>query len=468
MKSKRARIVLRLAAALCAAIILALLFCLDTVDYRPYFRQPYYTETIARLQALQQTNSVVRGELEAGMGRALLTPTLNSSQVDPVHGQFKSLPLAGYASRLGHSATGVHDDVYVKAVAFRVANRLGVMVGADALIVPPEVTELALRQLEANPGLRREQIYLSATHSHSSLGGWGKGHVEEEFAGTFQPGASAWFAACIVAAVRDAVTHLKSATVGYGRFQQPELVKNRLVGSLGKTDPEFSYLLVKQNGGQVAVLGSYSAHATVLPSSMLEFSADYPGAWQRAVEKATGGLAVFLAGEVGSHSPNPGARGIEGAERMGQTLASELLARLPATPMTNSIAFGIIGLDVQLPAFNVRMTDNIRLRPWLASTLIHHSDRTFIQAFRLGASIWISTPCDFSGELALGIKDFLHARNCNAAITSFNGDYVGYVIPSRYYHLNGYEPRLMSFYGPYVADYFDELIRRMASGLAAN
>ena len=343
MKSKSARILVSLVAAVCGALTLAFWVCLDTVDYRPYFLQPYYKETTARLEASQQTNALMRGELEAGFGRAVLTPTLNSAQVDPARGQFKSFPLAGYGSRLGHAATGVHDDVYVKAVAFRVADRLGVMVGCDALIVPPAVTELVLRQLEANPGLRREQIYLSATHSHSSLGGWGKGRVEEEFAGTFQDGASTWFAACIVAAVRDALTNLQPASFGHGGFAQPALVKNRLIGSLGKTDPEFSYLVVKQNNGQLAVLGSYAAHATVLPSSMLEFSADYPGAWQRAVEKATGGLAVFLAGEVGSHAPNPRTRGLDGAERMGQTLAKELLDRLPVTPMTNSLAFDING-----------------------------------------------------------------------------------------------------------------------------
>jgi len=43
--------------------------------------------------------------------------------------------------------------------------------------------------------------------------------------------------------------------------------------------------------------------------------------------------------------------------------------------------------------------------------------------------------------------------------------YVGYVILPRYYHLDGYEPRLMSFYGSYVPDYFDELIRTMSQSM---
>ena len=59
----------------------------------------------------------------------------------------------------------------------------------------------------------------------------------------------------------------------------------------------------------------------------------------------------------------------------------------------------------------------------------------------------------------------MRARGFDAVTTSFNGDYVGYVIPVRYYHLGGYEPRVMSFFGPNVPDYFDEMIRAMALDL---
>jgi hypothetical protein len=35
------------------------------------------------------------------------------------------------------------------------------------------------------------------------------------------------------------------------------------VGDLGKVDSEFCYAVVKQDGGKVAVLGVFGAHATV-------------------------------------------------------------------------------------------------------------------------------------------------------------------------------------------------------------
>ena len=155
-------------------------------------------------------------------------------------------------------------------------------------------------------------------------------------------------------------------------------------------------------------------------------------------------------------------------EKMGEALAQQLVAILPETPLTNEVTLGLVGLDVTLPPFNVRLSDSARLRPWLAQKLLHSDRLTFLQVFRINDSIWISSPCDFSGELALGIKESLAVHGMNATVTSFNGDYVGYVIPSRYYHLGGYEPQLMSFFGPNVPDYFEEMMRRMAQVVIGN
>jgi len=453
--------------ALAALAAATAVLCLDFVDHRPYFRESYYTETAAREREARGTGGVVRGGLEAGFGVVRLTPTINASQDDPAKGQFRSIPLAGYGSRRGKAATGTHDDLHVKAVALRVGERTLVIVGADALIIPFEVADAATRRLAEELKLTREQIYLGATHTHASLGGWGEGWVAQAFAGGFQPGARVWMAECIVAAVRAAVADLRPAALGHGKFAAPEFIRNRLVGELGRVDPEFSFAVVKQQDGRQAVLGSFAAHATVLPSSLLEFSGDYPGFWQRAIERATGGVGVFLAGSVGSHSAVAGAKGMAGAERLGQALAQRLLAELPGVQLADTIVLGVRGLELALPPLNLRLTDGLRLRPWLASRILPVRDRTFLQVFRLGGTLWVSTPCDYSGELTLGIKDTLRARGLDAIVTSFNGDYVGYVIPARYYHLAGYEPRTMSFFGPNLPDYLDGCIRTLALDLAA-
>ena len=92
-------------------------------DYRPYFKEPCYTETNARSRSHSRTNTIARGNLYAGIGRALLTPLVNAPRDDPAQGRFRSLPLAGYGNRHGRPATGVRDDFYVKAVALRIQFR---------------------------------------------------------------------------------------------------------------------------------------------------------------------------------------------------------------------------------------------------------------------------------------------------------------------------------------------------------
>ncbi len=455
------RILGRTTVGLIGITVAVMVLCLDSVDYQPYFHSSSYKETLVGFQEGPARTVATAGRLSAGFGKAQLTPVLNSPADDPEQGRFRSLPLAGFGSRNGKPATGVHDDLFVKAVALRVGDRLAVMISADALIIPREVAEAAMSRLASESHLAREQVYFGATHTHAGIGGWGEGFVAESFAGGYQPGARKWFAICLVKAAQDALADLMPAAVGHGSVAEPQFIRNRLVGELGTIDPELSFLIIRRTDGKTAVVGSYSAHATILPSSLMEFSADYPGAFQRAVEQATGGFALFFAGGVGSHSPVPGAKGFDGVEKMGRALAQAVLAKIPDTRLEDAPAAAFSGLSVALPPPQSRLTDGIRLRPWIARKLLPVSDRTYLQVYRVGSSAWISTPCDFSGELALSIKDYARRSGLQAVVTSFNGDYIGYVIPNRYYHMDGYEPRLMSFFGPDTPEYLSELIRRM-------
>jgi hypothetical protein len=455
----------RVVPVLAGLLLLVLLVTLTSVHHAPYRDLPAWRETSARLEQLRATTNVVFGELRAGFGRAKLTAILGAERDEPDQGRFRAVPLAGYGARQGRPATGVHQDLWVKAVAFAVAGQTGVMVSADALIIPREVADLAGRQLREARGLTREAIYLSATHTHSSLGGWGEGFVAEAFAGGFVPGVREWFGGQLAAAAIAALDDLSPAFCGQGGFEAPEYVRNRLLGEDAPEDPEFRLLYVQQVDGDTAVVGSYAAHATVLPAANLEFSGDYPGYWSLAVEQATGGLAVFLAGGMGSHGPQAGAPGLEGAEHMGEALATRTAQTLTNLVLTNRLTFGLTAAEVTLPALQVRVSNGVRLRPWVARGLLPMPATTWIQGLRVGDALWLSTPCDFSGELALNVKAAARAHGLAAAVTSFNGDYVGYVIPAKYYPLAGYEPRTMSFFGPQLPDHFMAVLGELTAML---
>lgn len=117
-----------------------------------------------------------------------------------------------------------------------------------------------------------------------------------------------------------------------------------------------------------------------------------------------------------------------------------------------------------MPSLHLRLTEGLRVRPWWSRHVVPVRPTTFVQAVRVGDATWLSMPCDFSGELAVGLREEARARGRQLAVTSFNGDYVGYVIPGKYYHLGGYEPRVMSFHGPTMGDYMEDWGRRLGWG----
>jgi len=445
------------------AVLLAVT-TLTTVDSTPFAQTDYCASTLRALNEQQHTR-VAPGTLRAGFGKARLTPTLGASENVPTEGRFQQVPLAGYGNRRGAPAAGVHDDVFVRSVAFAVAGERFVMLSADALIVPREVAEETARQLQERFGLARESLYFGATHTHASLGGWGRGPVGEAFAGPFNPGTVEWFARQLTAAAQSALEDLTPAALGQGSFLAPEHVRNRLVGDGGPVNPKFDCLWIRQDDGDHAVIGSYAAHATVLPSAVMEFSGGYPGAWARALETDHVKLAVFLAGTVASHSPVPGARGFEGAELMGRQLASRTAGTLASTVLTNRIRLGVAAVPVSLPPLQPRLSQRICLRHWVARRLLPVQSSTWLQVGQVGQHLWVATPCDFSGELADALAKELAPEGFAPVFTSFNGDYVGYVIPSRYYGLPGYEARTMAFYGPHFADYLSEMILRLGNRL---
>jgi len=443
-------------------VIVSVVCSVKPVDNTPYFTTQYYETTQSHFAEQAEACQPVTGPLRAGFGRAKLSPSVGAAQDAPEEGRFRTVPLAGYGDRQGRPAEGIHDDLWVKAVALEVGTQRVVMVSADALIIPREIAESAASALKSKYSLSREQIYFSATHTHCGPGGWGEGVVGEAFAGGFQPGVRTWFTHQIAAAVHEALTNLSPATIGRGHFNAPDFVRNRLVGDKGRVDDEFNFTIVRNATGRSAVMGVFGAHATVLSGRVMQFSGDYPGYWQRKVEQGTGGMAMFLAGGVGSHGPKAGGSGFEGAQRMGEALAGEVLKRLPKVSLVSETTLGILGLELKLPEAQVRLTDGWRLRPAITRQLMPVSDHTFIQVVRLGDTLWFSTPCDFSGELALDLKALVERNGLRAVVTSFNGDYIGYVVPLHYYHYPGYEPHIMSFYGPYVSVYLMDWMRRMA------
>jgi hypothetical protein len=442
--------------------VLAFYMLTGSVDHTPYFKKAYYEITRSRLDSAMQILSPSKGALNVGFARINITPIIGAERDDPTSGTFKVVPLAGYGSREGRPATGVHDSLFVKVIALKVDEQLVVFVGSDLLIMPPEITITLNKQLK---NIKREQLFLSATHTHSSLGAWASGWVGSQFAGEENPSVRQWLTIKIKTAILSAIEDLQPARMATANFSAPEYVRNRLVGKLGRVNPEFTFVVFQQLTGKKCVLGAYAAHATTISASNMLFSAGYPGYWQNKLEKSVAHMAVFSAGTVGSHGPVGKGKDFERARYIGESLADSIIHHLPNLSYREIVPFSYVSCKVRLPEFHVRISMERHLCTALSRQLLPLGEDVWIQGLKISDLVWITSPCDFSGEYALDIKNNLRKRGYKSVISSFNGDYVGYVIPRKYYYLDKYESFTMAWFGPNLGDYFVDIIRRVSGAV---
>jgi neutral ceramidase len=113
----------------------------------------------------------------------------------------------------------------------------------------------------------------------------------------------------------------------------------------------------------------------------------------------------------------------------------------------------------------VRFTENWRFRPWVFHKMFGDYPAE-MKVLRLGNTILIGTPCDFSGELMAELNTFSKSKGLNLIITSFNGSYIGYITKDNHYDLDAYETRTMNWYGPQNGVYFQEIVKRIVEKMA--
>ena len=447
-----------------ALLIVLFLAATGPVDKTPYFESEYFKKSCAEIDSLKNTISAVNGQLLAGFSKVSITPILNGAADNIEKGEFVKMPLAGFGARKGAPAKSIHDSIFVKAAALKVENKMVVLVGADLLIMPPNITDSVMKVMAEN-GISREEVFFSATHTHSSLGAWGPGFIGKEFSGEFNTIVEKWLTQKISEAVLLAVADLKPANIATGDFNAANYTRNRLIGELGTKNDDFSYIFIQQNEGKKAVIGSFSAHSTTMGSKNFEISGDYPGYWQRKMENTGFNYAIFMAGAMGSQTHSGEGEGFEKPRFIGESLADSTVAHLQNKVLDDTVIFSALTLNLNLPEYHFRLTTTKNLATSLSRKLMPEPDNAVLQAFRLDNFIWVTTPADFSGEYALQLKNTLSVKGFDANVSSFNGSYVGYIIPGRYFYLDEYEPKTMGLFGPTMGDYTFDLINQMTNVL---
>lgn len=386
-------------------------------------------------------------------------------------------PLAGYGDRKGRPSEGAHDPIRVKAAAFGGRGGDAVIAGSDLLIVPPNVADAVRRAVAREIPLDPSRILFGASHTHSGPGGAMRGLVARLFAGRFDAAVERAVVDAFTRAILEAWADRAPAEFAAAVLEAPDLIRNRTreaTKAAALTDTLLHAAFLRQPAtGRLCILARYSAHATVLGAGNMRFSADYPGFLQAALERQTGGTAVYLGGALGSMGPRPpeGADGFVRARAMGEDLARRILAapdlRFNADPEVRAMS-----VPVRVPSLQLRIAPAWRLSPLLLRMAGIRSDVS-LTAVRLGGTAWIGFPCDLSGEIAPRIRERARSLGLDVVCTGFNGGYVGYVSPDAYYgevrdRKGGlaYETDIMSWCGPDQEAFFTGIAERLIAAVA--
>jgi hypothetical protein len=382
---------------------------------------------------------------------------------------------AGYASR-NKPFEKVTADLYAKALALEDREgHLAVLVTTDLIGLQAAVAEPICQRLAAKSGLKREQILLSSSHTHTgpalSLDPKpAEGRSEGDQQRTVEY--TRWLQDRLVEVIQKALEKREPARLSWG-WGVANFVMNRRehtpngvilgVNPRGPADRTVPVLRIDGPDGKLrAVLFGAGTHNTTLTDKCFEICGDYAGFAQAYVEEhQPGAQALFMLGCAGDSNPYPrGTMDIaraQGAE-LGKEVCRVLETKLQPVRGPLKIAFDRVALPLQEPPPRAELEKQAAqkggIQPWVARQMLTILDRGEklpgeyvcpVTVWQLGDDL---TLVALSGEVvvdyvamlekALGPNRLWTAAYCN--------DVFGYLPSARVLSEGGYETRGL-YYG---------------------
>lgn len=231
----------------------------------------------------------------AGFGRAVITPPL------PV-------ALAGFSGRSG-PATEVLDDLEVQALWLENEGTSVCLLVCDLLGMSPGISAPVRGAVAAALGVPIEAVLTSCIHTHA-----GPNCIEggERLGWPTPAGYFDTLARRVVDAALEARGASEDAELLFARAPLPAGTSHNRRGN--EYEPTFALLDVRSpRGDRLGTVANVAIHPVALGPDLLAVSADWVGAFRRALEAAAGGRAVLLSGALGDVNPREAEPGADAA-----------------------------------------------------------------------------------------------------------------------------------------------------------
>lgn len=235
------------------------------------------------------------GKLMVGVARRNITPPVGAS-------------MAGYASR-DHGAEGVHDELWVRSVFLCDGENCAALVCRDLLATRNEEMDLLAEVFERRAGLRRDEVFVANTHTHS---GPATDYDDDADNRSYVKN----LAEVCAGAVAEARANTRPATLSVAQrpvqcgVNRRELRDGKIILGVNPEGPVDTQVDVlgfadAATGESMATIFRHGVHGVVMGSENYVISGDAPGAAERFVEANLPGTAAFLAGASGNINAHP-------------------------------------------------------------------------------------------------------------------------------------------------------------------
>ncbi|MDG2384660.1 MAG: neutral/alkaline non-lysosomal ceramidase N-terminal domain-containing protein [Pirellulaceae bacterium] len=401
---------------------------------------------------------------QAGVARKAITPS------EPIW-------MAGYASR-DKPATGKLTELWAKVLVLRDDDgQQAALISLDLIGIDRALSQSICNQLSRRYGLRREQIAICCSHTHTGpvvAKNLRPMHFEMLTAKQQQQidGYADYLEQTIVSLVGQSIADLRQVDLFWGegranfavnRRNNPEQdvprlrTENQLVGPVDHAVPVLS---IRDGEQQKAIVFGYACHATVLSS--YEWSGDYPGFAQIEIEAAYPNcVAMFWAGCGADQNPLP-RRSVELAKEYGTTLAKSVISAVngPLSKVAGKLETTYEEIDLpfdELPTEKELEDEATSKNRYLAARA-----RTLLQNMRQGHPLPQTYPYPIAhwklgdqvrfvllgGEVVVDFAIKTKTRFPGAWIAGYTNDVMAYIPSKRVWLEGGYEGAgAMMYYG---------------------
>lgn len=235
-------------------------------------------------------------EFRAGAAKTVITPDLK------VHGP---VYMAGFSN--ARAATAIHDDLYVRCVAFSAGRRQAVVCEADLIGLFLNDTDRVRAAVQAR--FPKAGVVVASTHDHEgpdTMGQWGASQMKSGINEAY----NTLVVERIAATALQALTGMQPA-----RAVLAEVKTAELDSFIDDTRPPVVHdagliVLRLQNiaGQAIATIVNWANHPETLGSKNTHITADYPHALCARLEERLGGIGILWNGAVGGMQSPLGAK----------------------------------------------------------------------------------------------------------------------------------------------------------------